>query len=444
VFIVKEILVLGAGRVAKPCVQHLLRNTPHHVTVVDIDDRNFEAVTENHECSTAFIGDAAQDAKGIIEKVKPDILINLLPPHLMAPVAAVCVETGVNYINPSYIKDDMRELDTPAREKGLLLLCELGLDPGIDHMSAAKTVREIHDESGTVDSFWSCCGALPSLKDNTNPFGYKLSWAPASLIGASKRTARIMKDGETVVMPDGETFRHPHMVHVEGLGWFEEYANADSLPYVELYGMPEVKNVYRGTFRYPGWSETIAKMNEVGFFEEGKSDLTGLTYKEFTAKLVGAKGNEDTEDALLRFLGREPFSSVALKLKWLGLLDDRKIPFESGSPRDVVASLYAEKLVYNEGEQDLVVMEHRYVANFPETGKRVLLKSTLIDHGRADGETSIARTTGIPPAIGAALFLDGKISARGVQAPVLPEIYEPSLKLLENEGIRFTERREEI
>lgn len=443
-FIVKEILVLGAGRVAKPCVQYLLRNTPHHVTVIDIDDKNFKRVTENHERSTAFVGDASGDAGGLIDKVRPDIVINLLPPHLMAPVAAACIEKGVHYINPSYIKEDMHELDAPAKEKGLLLLCELGLDPGIDHMSAAKTVREIHDEGGAVESFWSCCGALPSLKDNTNPFGYKLSWAPASLIGASKRTARIMKDGETVVMPDGETFRHPHMVHVEGLGWFEEYANADSLPYVELYGMPEVKNVYRGTFRYPGWSETIAKMNEMGLFEEEKSDLTGLTYKDFTAKLAGAKGNEDTEDALLRFLGREPFSSVVLKLKWLGLLDDRKIPFDSGSPRDVVASLYAEKLVYNEGEQDLVVMEHRYVANFPEKGKRVLLKSTLIDHGRADGETSIARTTGIPPAIGAALFLDGKISARGVQAPVLPEIYEPSLKLLENEGIRFTERRKEL
>lgn len=440
----KEILVLGAGRVAKPCVQYLLRNTPHHVTVVDIDDRNFETVTENHERSDAFAGDASKDAKGIIEKVKPDIVINLLPPHLMAPVAAICVESGVHYINPSYIKDDMLALAAAAREKGLLLLCELGLDPGIDHMSAAKTVREIHEKGGEVESFWSCCGALPALKDNTNPFGYKLSWAPESLIGASKRTARIMKDGKTVEMPDGETFRHPHMAHVEGLGWFEEYANADSLPYVGLYDMPEVKNVYRGTFRYVGWSETIAKMNELGLFEEEKTGLSGLTYRDFTAKLAGAKDGEDTEEALLRFLGREPFSSVALKLKWLGLLDDREIPFETGSPRDVAGSLYAEKLVYGENEQDLVVMEHRYVAHFPESGKRVMYKSTLIDHGRPGGETSIARTTGIPPAIGAALFLDGKISARGVQAPVLPEVYEPSLELLEQEGISFTERTEEL
>ena len=440
----KEILVLGAGRVAKPCVQYLLRNTPYHVTVVDIDSKNIEAVTEKHERSTLLVGDASKETREIFKKVCPNVVINLLPAPLMSPIAEVCIDMGIDYVNPSYIKDDMKLLDGPAKEKNVLLLCELGLDPGIDHMSAAKTIRDIHEQGGKVESFWSCCGALPALKDNTNPFGYKLSWAPSSLIGASKRTARILKEGEIFTFPDGETYRHPHIVNVESLGWFEEYANADSLPYVKLYGMEEVKNVYRGTFRYIGWSETIAKMNELGLFEEVEIDLKGLTYREFTAKLAGANEGDNPEEALLRFLEREPFSSVALKLKWLGLLDDREIPFDKGSPRDVVASLYAEKLVYTEGEQDLVVMEHRYIVQYPKTGRRVKIKSTLIDHGEVGVETSISRTTGIPPAIGATLILDGRVSAKGVQAPVLPEVYKPCLDLLEKEGIHFTERMEEI
>lgn len=440
----KEILVFGAGRVAKPCADYLLRDSNIHVTVVDIDPVGVERVARGNPNATGLVRKVGEETRAIIEEVMPGVVINLLPPALMTPVAAACVEAGVHYINPSYVKDDMRALDKKARDAGVLLLCEMGLDPGIDHMSAAKTIRDIHEKGGQMESFWSCCGALPSLKDNTNPFGYKLSWAPSSLIGASRRTAQILEDGKVVIMPGGETFRHPHIVEVEGLGWFEEYANSDSLPYVELYGMPEVRNVYRGTFRYVGWSETIVKMNEMGLFEEGKTDLSGLTYKAFTAKLVGAGEAEDAEEALLRFLGRESFSTVVLKLKWLGLLDDRKIPFKTGSPRDVVSNLYLEKLVFTDQEQDMVVMEHRYVAQMPGEKNRTLFKSTLIDYGVPGGYSSIARTTGIPPAIAAMLILDGKTTLTGVHAPVMPEIFEPSLTLLEKEGISFRESKQEI
>jgi len=440
---VKSILILGAGRVAGPCVRYLLEHTPHHLTVVDQDEGNLAAVTGGASRVTALREDVA-DVSRILASTSPHLVVNLLPAPFMVPVAEASVRARVDMINASYIKDEMRALDGPAREAGILLLCELGLDPGIDHMSAARTIRQIHERGGMVESFWSCCGAIPAAEANTNPFGYKLSWSPAGLIGASKREARVLRNGEVVIYPPGDTFRHCGLMEIEGLGWFEQYANADSLPYVDLYGMPEVKHVYRGTIRYIGWSETVRKMLDLGLFEEDVRELRGLSYRQLTAKLAGARDGESAEDAVRRALGLEPYSAVFHRLQWLGLLSDEPIPLDEGSPRDVVAGLYLRRLVYAAGERDLVVMEHRYEAVFPENGRRVRYTSTMIDYGVDGGETSIARTTGLPPAIAARLLLDGRLSLTGVHAPVHPEVYEPSLAELARLGISFREKEDPV
>ncbi|MBL3593433.1 MAG: saccharopine dehydrogenase NADP-binding domain-containing protein [Synergistaceae bacterium] len=434
----KHVLVLGAGRVAGPCVQYLLRDPEVSVTVVDLNGDNFDRVLKGNPRGRGLVRDVATELPAILVEVEPDIVINLLPAALMAPAAAACVEAGIHYVNPSYIKDDMRALDGKAKEKGLVLLCELGLDPGIDHMSAAKTIHEIHQGGGKIRSFHSWCGALPAREANDNPLGYKLSWAPSGLIGASKREARILQDGQVVIWPDGETFRKASLIEIAGCGWFEQYANADSLPYIEHYGMPEVKTVYRGTLRFPGWSEMICAMQDLHLFDLDERDFRGLTFAGLTGQLVGAAAGDDVDEALRKFLGLAPYSSVYMKLRWLGLLDERPIPMEKGSLRDVVSFLYGEKLVFAPGERDLVVMEHRYVIEKAD-GSVVERRSTLVDYGIPDGDTSIARTTGIPPAIGALLILRGGFNVPGVHAPVLPEVYEPALKLLEEEGVRFIE-----
>ncbi len=439
----KHILILGAGRVAGPCVRYLLEHTPHDLTVVDQDERNLAAVTGGSPRARA-LRESVAEVPRVLASTSPDLVINLLPAPFMAPVAEASVRARIDMINASYIKDDVRALDGPAREAGILLLCEVGLDPGIDHMSAARTIRQIHARGGQVDSFWSCCGAIPSAEANTNPFGYKLSWSPAGLIGASTREARILRDRQVVIYPPGDTFRHGGLLEIAGLGWFEQYANADSLPYVDLYGMPEVTHVYRGTIRYIGWSETVRKMLDLGLFEEDVRDLRGLSYRAFTARLAGARGGETAAEALRRALNLEPWSAVFHKLQWLGLLSDEPIPQEQGSPRDVVAGLYLRKLVYAPGERDMVVMEHRYEAVFPAEGRRVRHTSTMIDYGVEGGETSIARTTGLPPAIAARLLLDGRLALKGVHAPVDPEVYEPSLAELARLGITFREREEPV
>jgi saccharopine dehydrogenase-like NADP-dependent oxidoreductase len=440
----KKVLVFGAGRVARPCVQYLLKDPEIEVVLADALQDNLDRVLAGLLRGRGVRADASA-AGEILDREKPDLAICLLPPAFMVPVARLCVERRIPMVDPSYVKEEMRALDGPAREARVPLLCELGLDPGIDHLSAARTIRRIHRMGGKVESFWSVCGALPAPESNDNPFGYKLSWAPASLVGASKREARILEDGKILVRPAGETFRHVGLTDVAGIGWLEHYANADSLPYVDLYDMPEVRNVYRGTLRYLGWSETIRAMLDLKLFEEDPLDFRGRTYGELLRELAGGEGNAAA--AAGRFLGLPPHSAILKRMEWLGLFDETPIALERGSLRELVSDLYLKKLDFRPGETDLVIMRHRYEALFPATGKRFRFVSTLVDRGVVGSpeDTSIARTTGLPPAMGARLILSGGLKGRcGVIVPTLPEIYGPILSALEREGIRFDEREEEL
>jgi saccharopine dehydrogenase-like NADP-dependent oxidoreductase len=440
----KRILVFGAGRVARPCVQYLLKHEGIAVTVVDLSRENLERVAENHPWCKTVEADAGKELALLIATEKPDLVMNLLPPAFMAPVARQCLEAGVNLVHPAYLDAETLALDGQARAAGLTFLAELGLDPGIDHMSAARTVRHIRQQGGKVESFSSVCGALPSAEANTNPWGYKLSWAPASLIGASKRDARVMLDGTVHEWPAGKTYEHVHLEETPGLGWFEVYANADSLPYLDCYGIPEAHTIYRGTIRYVGWCETIVAMNALALVETEEQDFTGMTFRGFIARQAGEADPAKAEEAVCRKLGILQSTAIFERFAWLGLFDDKPLPFEKGSARDVISCLFGEKLVYSEGERDLVILKDETVAFYPESGRRLRHTSTLVDFGIPGGDTSIARTTGLPPAIAARFILEGRIRTPGVLTPVLPEIFDAVLAELEIEGIVLKEKEEQL
>lgn len=437
----KKVVVLGAGRVARPCVQYLLEHG-YEVYAADISAENIDRCLGGHPNGHAIVGDAMGKLPQILEELKPDLLICLLPREFMIPAAEECVKAGVHYVNPSYVKEGMRALDNSAQAKGLVLLCELGLDPGIDHMSAVKAIEEAHSKGGKVTSFVSLCGALPAPKDNNNPISYKLSWAPSSLIGASRREARIIKDGEVIIWPDGETYHNAWFVEIQDMGWYEAYANADSTPYVEYYGIPEATEVYRGTLRYVGWCEMICKMQDLGLCSEDKVDFTGMTYADVTRKLVGITKDSCIRRAVSDFLKMDINSTVMLKFEWLGLFDDKPVPISSGTMNQFVECLYSEKLEFAEGEEDMSLMEHRFIIEYPD--RKVLKRSTLVDFGSSDKDFSIARLTGLPPAMGAHLILEGKIMKKGVLTPAMPEVYEPELSALEKMGVVFKESETEI
>ena len=440
----KRVLVLGAGRVARPCVQYLLKQEGYAVTVVDLSEANLARVTGGHPRAAAIVDDGAKNTRAILESALPDVVVNLLPPPFMPSVSRQCLEAKVHQVHAIYLDGEAMSMAKDVEAAGLVFLGELGLDPGIDHMSAARTIKGIRDEGGQVESFRSICGAIPSAEANTNPWGYKLSWAPAALIGASKRTARILVDGQKVEWLDGVTYEHCFLEEVPNLGWFEVYANADSLPYLERYGIPEAKSIYRGTFRYPGWSETIVAMNALGLVEEDPQDLSGLSFRGFMARQAGSRNPAEAEEAVCRKLGIKRGSAVFERFAWLGLFDERTIPFARGSARDVIAFLFDERLFYTAQEKDLVILKDELTAFYPRTGKRLRHTSTLIDFGIRCGDSSIARTTGLPPAIAARFILEGTIRTPGVLTPVLPEIYGPVMEELEKEGIRMEEKVEEL
>jgi saccharopine dehydrogenase-like NADP-dependent oxidoreductase len=224
---------------------------------------------------------------------------------------------------------------------------------------------------------------------------------------------------------------------------FEVYANADSTAYLDAYGIPEAKSIYRGTLRYPGWCETICYMNEIGFFDTDEQSTHGLTFAAFSARQAGSDDLKNPKDAFCRRFNLKPWSAFILRMEWLGFFDERLLPFKKGSARDVVSFLFAEKLVFAPDERDLVVLSDEVVSVSPD-GKKHLHKSLLVDYGIPGKWTSIARTTGIPPAIAARFILEGVIKTPGIHKPTMKEIYDPILKELAAEGIALEENVTEI
>ena len=440
----RKVLALGAGSVARPCVQYILKKG-HHVVCVDTVKENVLRVLGGHPNGTPVVDDAVANVTGLIREHAPDVLVCLLPTVFMVKIAKACIEAGVPMVGASYVKDEMRELSASARERGISILCEMGVDPGIDHMSAVEKIDGLKAAGGIVEGFWSVCGALPDLGSNTNPFGYKLSWAPASLVGASKRSARIIVGGERIDYPDGATYQHPAFVEIGSLGCFETYANADSLPYIESYGIPDAKNIYRGTLRYPGWCELVSAMQKLRLFDEDARDFSRRTHASLIREAVGATDAEKTlAEQVAAYLGLPVYAAVVAKLEWLGLFEETPVAPEKGSMMDVVSRRYAEKLQFFPGEKDLVAMRHRYDVFFPQSGKRQRITATMVQTGSVDADTAIARTTGIPMGIGAHLILAGEVTQKGVLIPTAKEIYKPALAALAEVGMTFDEKVEDI
>jgi saccharopine dehydrogenase (NADP+, L-glutamate forming) len=363
-------------------------------------------------------------------------------PYMFHPViAAAAIDAGRSVVTASYVSPAMRGLDGRAREKGVLILNELGLDPGIDHMEAMRIIHNVHDEGGRVLAFTSYCGGLPAPEANTNPFGYKFSWSPRGVLLASKNQAKYLKDGQVVVVPAERLFAEPETIPIPGLGEFEGYPNRDSVSYREIYGIPEAGSILRGTLRYPGWCRTLMKMGELGLLEEAPvKDRTGRTYRDFLGELAQAPAGAEVRAAVARRLGLKPGSEIIASLEWLGLFADEPLPVASGSALDILAARMIERLQYKEGERDMVILQHEFLVE-DRDGRRTKITSSLIDFGIPHGDSSMSRMVGLPAAIGSRMILEGRIRESGVQRPVTPDIYNPILDELAGLGIRFKEER---
>lgn len=433
-----RVLVFGAGLVARPLVRYLL-DRKFEVTVASRTLSRAEALVEGYANGRATAFDITKEPDRLDDLIEgADLVVSLLPYIYHVQVARVCVRHRRHLVTTSYVKDEMRALDGAAREAGVILLNEIGLDPGIDHMSAMRVIHRVHAAGGKVRSFRSYCGGLPAPDANDNPLGYKFSWSPRGVVLAGRNDARYKENGQIVEVPNARLFATHFVMWVEGLGDLEAYPNRDSLPYIDLYGIPEAETMYRGTLRNLGWCDVMQKLNELGYFSlEERPDLPGRTFRQVMADLIGKPDTADLKADLAAHLNVSPNSGVMMALEWLGLLDDIPVP-PKNTLLDILADQMLAKMPYREGERDMVVLVHEFVVAYPDREERI--SATLLDFGIPGGDTAMARTVGLPAAIASRLILEGRIRLTGVHIPVVPEIYEPVLGELAALGIEVKER----
>lgn len=439
----KKVLILGAGLVAKPLVRYLLDQPDFEVEVASRTVSKAVKLIDNHPQGTARELNLKNEEELKEEISRSDLVISMVPYSFHPKVAQYCIEYKKNMVTTSYVGEVMKNLDIEAKKAGIMILNEVGLDPGIDHMEAMRIIHEIEGKGGEIQGFTSFCGGLPAPEANTNPFGYKFSWSPIGVLLAGKNSARYLKDSKEIFIPPEDLFENYSIINIEGLGDFEGYPNRNSLPYIELYGIHSTKTMLRGTLRNMGWCSTIKKIVELGLLDEEEKDWIGMTYGDSLRKLMNKPVEKDLKKALSEYLRIEENSDIIMRLDWLGLLSDNPLPLEKGSALDILAAKMLEKLQYEEGERDMIILQHEFIASYPGD-KKERITSTLIDFGIPHGDSSMARTVGLPAAISTRLILEEKITRTGVHIPVISEIYKPILQELKELGISFKEQRQEI
>ncbi len=440
----KKILILGAGLVAKPLVRYLLDQPGFEVEVASRTVSKAEKLIDNHPRGKARELNLKDEETLKKEVAAADIVISMVPYTFHPKVANYCISFGKHMVTTSYVSETMQKLDEAAREAGVLILNEVGLDPGIDHMEAMRIIHEVKENGGEIMSFTSYCGGLPAPEANTNPFGYKFSWSPIGVLMAGKNPARYLKDGKEVLIPAENLFDNYSIIPIEGLGDFEGYPNRNSLPYIELYGIQSTEVMLRGTLRNIGWCPTMKKIVDLGLLsEEVQEWAEGFTFRDFLLHLMKRPGEKDVMKALSAHLHIAEDSEIIRRLEWLGLMSVEPLPMSKGSALDILGARMMEKLQYEEGERDMIILQHQFIASYPG-GKKEKITSTLIDYGIPHGDTSMARTVGLPAAIATRLIGEEKIDLIGVHIPTLPQIYLPSLSELKTMGIAFTEKKESL
>ncbi|WP_118953296.1 saccharopine dehydrogenase C-terminal domain-containing protein [Taibaiella helva] len=436
------VLIAGAGKSSAHLIDYMLSNAKQKWRVV-VMDANPEMIAEKlngHPKGEAAVIDI-MDEHARQQLVKnADIVLSLMPPHLHYLLAKDCLKFKKNLITSSYVSEEIRALDAEAKKAGICMMCEMGLDPGIDHMSANAIIHGVQRIAGTIQSFKSYCGGLVAPESDDNPWHYKISWNPRNIVLAGKQGAVWLENGKQHEAKYEQLFSASKKIKVAELGSLSYYPNRDSLKYLELYSLPEIKTFMRATLRHPafmkGW-DLVIKAGLVN--EDDKFQADNSSYADWTAKVVGV-----ANDAKLREQFKKKFGADEKEMKqmdWLGLFDNRRINGVGQlSSADILQTLLEERWKMKALDKDMVVMQHQI--DYERKGVLVKLTSSMIVTGDNRQYSAMSKTVGLPMAILAKKILLQEISTRnitGVHIPVMPEVYVPVLKELKKNGIEFIE-----
>jgi saccharopine dehydrogenase (NADP+, L-glutamate forming) len=431
-----KVLILGAGLVVKPMVEYLLDNNFRLMIASPMKERADEMIKGNPLGSSVHW---SMDDPGTLERLvsEHDITVSLLPYKYHTDVAKICLRQGKSLVTTSYVQREMQALDEAVKNAGLIFLNETGLDPGIDHMSAMRIIDHIHTKGGKVEEFYSLCGALPAPEAADNPLKYKFSWSPKGVILASRNSALYLKKGRQVFIEPARLFKDVFSYNFPGIGELDVYPNRDSISYLDIYGIPETGTMYRGTFRFKGWCESLDLMKNLNMLDDSIQDYTGMSYVDFLAERAGTKVEYLKRNIAAKF-GISDVSPAIKSLEYLGFFSSEKLNYRNTTPFEITSDRMITKMMLGEDERDMVILQHIFLAAYPD-GTKEVIKSSMIDFGSPSTNTSIARTVALPAAIAVKNILEKKINITGVHRPVLPQIYNPVLNELKTLGIEMKE-----
>ena len=432
----KKVLILGAGLVVKPMVEYLLERG-FGLTIATTTREKGDRMIKGHPNGKAIRW--STEETDVLEHLadEHDITVSFLPYRHHVLVAKTCIRHRKPLVTTSYVQPEMQALDNDAKKVGVILLNEIGLDPGIDHMTAMKIIDHIHSKNGKVEEFYSLCGALPAPEYANNPMKYKFSWSPKGVVLASRNSALYLKKGKEVKIESVNLFRDRFSFDFPGIGELEVYPNRDSMSYIDIYGIHEASTMYRGTFRYKGWCETLDAMKQLNMLDDKIIDYTGMDYCGFLAERSGLS-KTDLKNNIIKKLGIREDSPAIRSLEWLGFFTDEKLPNTSASPFEITSDRMISSMSLSGNERDVIIMQHVFLASYPG-GKKEVIKSSMVDFGSPATNTAVARTVALPASIAVKMILENKIKLTGVYRPVVPEIYNPVIDELKTLGIEMKE-----
>ncbi|MFK5925711.1 MAG: saccharopine dehydrogenase C-terminal domain-containing protein [Desulfuromusa sp.] len=443
----KKIFIIGAGLSSASLIDYLLKQSQEQgwqITVGDLFLESAERKVANHPHGRAIQFNIAEQKQRIAEITQADLVISMLPGSMHSLVAKECLKYGKHLLTPSYVTAEMKQMDGAVRERGLIFLNEMGVDPGIDHMSAMRVIDKIKHKGGNLLSFKSFCGGLVAPACDDNPWNYKFSWNPRNVVVAGQGIAKFKENGQYRYVPYNQLFSTTSKVEMPGYGDFEVYPNRDSLQYSELYGLDEISTIIRGTMRRPGFCEAWNIFVQLGCTDDSyiMEDSHLLSYRQYLGSFLPYRKGKSVEEKLAEFAGLSSDSAVMDKIRWLDIYSDEIIGLKNATPAMILQKVLEQKWVMTSHDRDLLVMQHQF--EFDLEGQRKRIVSSMSCEGKDRENTAMSYTVGTPLAIAVKLIATGVIQPIGVQIPTSPEIYKPILDELEHLGIRFVEQEVDL
>lgn len=440
----KKILVIGAGRSTSSLIQYLLFNAEIEKWIITVADMNKELAAiaiEDSKFAKAIAFDVNNDEERNRLIDEHDLVVSMLPAHMHISVAKECIKYKKHMVTASYVSKEMKELNEEAKKAGVILMNEIGVDPGIDHLSAMKVINEIKDEGGKLEAFETFTGGLVAPEYDNNPWNYKFTWNPRNVVLAGQGTAKFVQNGKYKYIPYHNLFRRTEVIEIDGYGKFEGYANRDSLSYRDTYNLKDIPTMYRGTLRRPGFCRAWDKLVHLGLTDDSYTieDSENMTHRDFVNSFLAYNVTDSVELKFKHYLDIKQYDEELFeKYVWLGLFTDEKIGLKNATPAQILQHILEKKWKLDSEDKDMIVMWHRFLYLKDDQHKE--LHSSMVVKGDNQKYTAMAKTVGLPVAIASKMILNNTISTPGVHIPITKEIYEPVLKELENYGVSFVEK----